>query len=449
MRRIAVIPLFALLVSVAVTYAQPQTTIGPVPDEMQQNPGIEPWMLSDDVKFHREGWWLGGYSNTMMVEWGPMDVKVGDLTEAQKTYLWEKLTHEQRKQMSDEYGKIGFGMGGYLKQRPEEWGSVLNARIAEYWRGVHGWTEVRKQAQKKNTPPQVFEFLDDKDAFIQANGDKLTPEQISKIEDGAEQIKNLGQLIAVLRLKRVEIAVKGISGGLIGIITDYCTGFATHGAHYVSDAVATVVSKIIDLGKNASNKSLSPGEQIELLNARVEEAVGVLDAEIAKQRKMWADMIGEEPPEDEDSPASGPVELSILFLVDCSGSMDGSKIDSARKAVVQSVASSNDGKTEWALLGFGGSCSCWQVVPFTTDASAVQSAAQGLSAGGGTPLTYSMYKALAYLTKNGSGSVGRLVILCDGQNNCGEREGGGTAEAAAGLRTIIKIRNLAPSTATP
>ena len=141
--------------------------------------------------------------------------------------------------------------------------------------------------------------------------------------------------------------------------------------------------------------------------------------------------------------SAGNVSLSIIFLVDCSGSMRGSKMESAKQAVVNSVNQTNDGKTEWALLGFGGACTCWEVVPFTTDASKLQSAVGSLVADGGTPLTYSIYKATTYLVKNGHGANGRLVVLCDGDNSCDQRQGGGRTEAAAGLRTVITSHNIA------
>ncbi len=442
----ALVALISLLLP-AVVFSQPGVTIGPAPDDMAKYPGIEPWMLSGEINFHLEGWWIGGYSQKMMVKWADHDVFVKDLTQMQKMYLWEKMTPAQRAQMSEVYGSTSMGgMLGYLKNRPADWGPELNERIVEYQRGVSGWAEVRKNAQRKHTPPEVFQFLDDKAKFITQNKDKLKPEDITKINEGAEAVEKLGQMIAVLELKKIEIAVKGLSGGLIGIITDYCTGFATHGAHYVSDAIATVVSKIIDLGKNAANKSLSPGEQIQLINQQLDLARGTLKQEIADQRAMWAALLGEDPA---DEPPAGPVELSILFLVDCSGSMGGSKIEAAKQAVVNSVNQTNDGKTEWALLGFGGGCTCWQVVPFTTDAGAVQSAASGLDAGGGTPLTYAIYKATAYLVKNGHGKTGRLIVLCDGENNCGERAEGGRSEAAAGLRSIISTHNLAAPVQQP
>ncbi|MGD9518260.1 MAG: VWA domain-containing protein [Armatimonadota bacterium] len=139
---------------------------------------------------------------------------------------------------------------------------------------------------------------------------------------------------------------------------------------------------------------------------------------------------------------AGPVELSIAFLVDCSGSMDGEKIEAAKRAVASSVQRTNDGKTEWAVLGFGG-CSFWEEIGFTQDTQAVVGAANSLSTSGDTPLTFSMYKALSYLSRKAHGKAGRLVILCDGQDNCSERNSVSREEAMAGLRTIV--RSVAPS----
>jgi hypothetical protein len=433
--------LFLCFIASLPVYAQPETTIGPVTGPVPPA-DIEAWMLSGDYHFHREGWWLGGYSNTMMVKSGDTDVFVKDLTEQQKTYIWERMTPEQRRQMGDEYGKIGFGMGGHLQQRPAEWGQLLNARIAEYFRGVSGWAEVAKQRHEAKIPQEAKDFAIDKDNFLQNNKDKLTQEQIVRIQKGADAVAKLADIIATIELKRIEIAVKGLSGGLIGIITDYCTGFVTHGANYVSDAIATVLGKMIDIGRNAAGKSLSPGDQIALLNQQLALANGTLNDEIAKERVMWAQILAGQEPQEPPPPDQANVAVSILFLVDCSGSMRGAKIESAKQAVVNSVNQTNDGKTEWALLGFGGACTCWQVVPFTTDASQLQAAVASLVADGGTPLTYSIYKATTYLVKNGHAAKGRLIVLCDGENNCGQRQGGGRTEAAAGLRSIISTHNL-------
>ncbi len=130
-------------------------------------------------------------------------------------------------------------------------------------------------------------------------------------------------------------------------------------------------------------------------------------------------------------------ELSILFLVDTSGSMDGSKIAAARAAVKASVDQTNDGKTEWCLVRFGG-CSVKVICRFTMDAAKLKAAADLLGAGGDTPLVYGREKALAYLTGRGQGRQGRLVILCDGQNNCTEHGGITQPEASAQLQRLMQ-----------
>ena len=130
-------------------------------------------------------------------------------------------------------------------------------------------------------------------------------------------------------------------------------------------------------------------------------------------------------------------ELSICFLVDCSGSMDGSKIEAARAAIRSSVGRTDDGRTEWALLGFG-SCNLWEEIGFTQTAADVTAAAAGISTGGDTPLTFSMYKALTYVAGEGQGRTRRLIILCDGQDNCEERGSTTQEDAMSGLRTIVK-----------
>lgn len=136
--------------------------------------------------------------------------------------------------------------------------------------------------------------------------------------------------------------------------------------------------------------------------------------------------------------ATGPVQLSIVFLVDCSGSMSGAKLEAAKRAVAASVAKTNDGKTEWALLTFSNH-TVREVIGFTGDPKAIVEAARRLTAGGDTPLTFATYKAITYLVRNAHGKRGRLVVLCDGQDNCPERHSTSREEAMAGLRTIVRV----------
>ncbi len=415
---------FCCLSLPAPVFTQGDTTIGPVDPNAPS--GTPLWMYSDEIEFHQEGLvFPGRISTAMMVKWAGHDIKIKDLTQEQKTYLWNKTSPQQRQQLNNEYGKIGFGMGGYLQQRPDEWGKIINECMAEYQLGVNGWGQVRQQNLNKHTPPEVKQFQDDKAEFLKENQKTLQPGDIGKIEKGAEGIIQLGQIIATLQAKKVAVAVKGLSGGLLGIITDYFSGFATSGAQYASDAIATLVSKIIDMGKNSANKSLSPADQLALLNKQIEAAKQALNNEIEKQKKLWASML--------------TVEISMCFLVDCSGSMDGQKIEQAKAALIDAVNQTNDGRHEWALLGFGGDCMCWEVASFTTDAATMRSAAQELRANGSTPLRLAAYKATTYLVKNGNGKEGQLIILCDGEDTC--HANAGQEDPARTLVTITSYHD--------
>lgn len=130
-------------------------------------------------------------------------------------------------------------------------------------------------------------------------------------------------------------------------------------------------------------------------------------------------------------------ELSIVFLVDCSGSMKDGKLQEAIAAVKQAVSGTNDGNTEWALIRFG-SCNVTVVCAFTRNAGKLQAAADGLSIGGDTPLTYSIGKATSYLHDRGRGRKGRLIVLADGEDNCGERGQKGPDEAEEVVRPLYQ-----------
>jgi Mg-chelatase subunit ChlD len=118
--------------------------------------------------------------------------------------------------------------------------------------------------------------------------------------------------------------------------------------------------------------------------------------------------------------------------------MAGEKIAAAQAAVKASVDQTNDGKTEWCLVRFGG-CAVSVLCRFTMDPRKLQAAADTLGTDGDTPYTYGREKALKYLVQRGRGQAGRLVILCDGQDNCPEHGGITQPEASAQLRQLMRI----------
>ncbi|MGI5818178.1 MAG: vWA domain-containing protein [Armatimonadota bacterium] len=171
--------------------------------------------------------------------------------------------------------------------------------------------------------------------------------------------------------------------------------------------------------------------EIDAEQPRVTELENAFDSVIAKYPFV---IVGDAPPVQ----AQQAPEVSICFLVDVSGSMAGRKLADAREAVRASVARTDDGKTEWALVAFGG-CRVHEVIGFTQSATAITDAVAGLSANGDTPMTYAMYKAAAYVAKEGRGTRSRrMIVLCDGQDNCSERNSVTQEEAMEGLRTIIR-----------
>jgi hypothetical protein len=137
-------------------------------------------------------------------------------------------------------------------------------------------------------------------------------------------------------------------------------------------------------------------------------------------------------------PFSAQPDNSIMFVVDTSGSMAGSKLTAAIAAVKDSVDQTNDQKTEWCLAHYGG-CGVSVICKFTMEAEKLKAAAETLSAGGDTPLSYARSKTMTYLTQRGQGKIRRLIILCDGQDNCPEHGGVSQPEASAQLRKLMRF----------
>lgn len=172
-------------------------------------------------------------------------------------------------------------------------------------------------------------------------------------------------------------------------------------------------------------------QEIEAEEPRVARLENAFDSVIAKHPFV---VVGDAPP----MQAQQQPEVSICFLVDVSGSMSGRKLAEAKDAVRASIAGTNDGRTEWALLSFGG-CRVHEVQGFTQSAEQIMAAVDGLSARGDTPMTYAMYKAATYVAREGQGTRSRrMIVLCDGQDNCRERGSVTREEAMDGLRTIIR-----------
>jgi tetratricopeptide (TPR) repeat protein len=137
-------------------------------------------------------------------------------------------------------------------------------------------------------------------------------------------------------------------------------------------------------------------------------------------------------------PASAPtvaVDRSVVLLIDASGSMgSGGKIEAARSAAQHTVRSLGP-NVEVALMTYSGGCGGgWRVVQnFTVDRGVMEQAIGGVSPGGGTPMAPAVGAAQDHLEREGQGSAGQILLLSDGQNDCGGE--GAVREAGNRIRS--------------
>ena len=143
---------------------------------------------------------------------------------------------------------------------------------------------------------------------------------------------------------------------------------------------------------------------------------------------------------------SPTVNKSVLFLIDTSGSMAGTRLENAKLAAESAVRARATEGEEWALLSFDGH-KVFVQRDFGTDVEAFAVSVRNLRAGGDTPLVWAVTQALIYLYTNGNAPVGQVVILSDGGENCKERSPGGSKAAVDGLNRVLSNLRLgaAPS----
>jgi Mg-chelatase subunit ChlD len=116
------------------------------------------------------------------------------------------------------------------------------------------------------------------------------------------------------------------------------------------------------------------------------------------------------------------VENSIVILIDCSGSMQGKKIENAKMSAQRTI-DAMDEKTEVAVITFS-NCpgSIGVMVPFTIVIQASQAEIKNkiaaISAGGMTPLARAVAFAGDYLRRQASGKNLNLIVLSDGEETC-------------------------------
>ena len=128
-----------------------------------------------------------------------------------------------------------------------------------------------------------------------------------------------------------------------------------------------------------------------------------------------------------------PPSSSLLLLIDASGSMrdvvgGGNpevKIEAAKRAAADALSrAASGGAVEVAVLAFSGDCQ--DPVPryqdFTRDVDRLTRFIDSLQPGGGTPMADAVLFANRYMARNGSASASdrMIMLLADGQNDCGD-----------------------------
>lgn len=127
------------------------------------------------------------------------------------------------------------------------------------------------------------------------------------------------------------------------------------------------------------------------------------------------------------------VKSSLLLLMDTSGSMSNRigngntniKIESAKTAAIASVGKAvANGLVEVAILAFEGGCAkpVQRYIDFTTDKAKLIDFINTLQPGGGTPMAEAVLFANKFMQGHGKPNAlsQMIVLLADGQNDCGD-----------------------------
>jgi hypothetical protein len=108
------------------------------------------------------------------------------------------------------------------------------------------------------------------------------------------------------------------------------------------------------------------------------------------------------------------------------------KLPEELEKILSELSAMTLGDIEIGIMPYSGSCSSsFSLYGFSRDPEALKAAINGLSAGGGTPMSPALYQARYALCKYGKGQAGTIVLLCDGQNDCSEDP----VKAADSIRT--------------
>ena len=121
--------------------------------------------------------------------------------------------------------------------------------------------------------------------------------------------------------------------------------------------------------------------------------------------------------------AAAAPAASLLLLIDVSGSMGGSKLNSAKTAATDTIRNAIKSKTEIAVLAFTGDCGrpIQDSIGFSRNERELTDFVNGLKAGGGTPLATALEAANEFMRQyNSAASETQMIfLLADGDDSCG------------------------------
>ena len=114
---------------------------------------------------------------------------------------------------------------------------------------------------------------------------------------------------------------------------------------------------------------------------------------------------------------------SLILLIDVSGSMDGTKLRSAKSAAIETIRKAIGSKTEIAVMAFEGDCQnpIHASIGFTRKESELIAFVKGLTAEGGTPLATALDATNRFMKqrKSSASRTQMILLLADGDDTCG------------------------------